>query len=530
MPPFKFNLGRRLALVVGAVSLAATLPYGIGWLRQTPLLSFGGAFINPIDVNAYFSMMYQGRAGQVLFDLLYTTEPHPRLFLFEFYIALGWLAQGLHWPLMLVYHTVRLAAGVWLLIAAYEFLRVHLRRAVLVWIAFLLAAVGSGLGWLKILLAPTAAQSVVPMDFWFVDAYVFLSIFVVPHFSIAAALSLHLITALTQQADQAHGSRLLVAAFASAGLTLLHPRLAPIVYTVATLVALSHCWHRPTQRRPILLTLAAAGLAALPMGLFLLTSALFNPTIAWLIRQDITLSPPVSDYGLGYGLLFIFGIIGALRLRQRRQWREWPLLIWTATVAVGVYFPVQIQRRFALGVQIPLAALAALGVLWSLARVRRRFARLRFYPPQRLRLFLLNLILAFSMISPAYLILGYSLKAWQRNRGLFWSRDVLAAADWLGTHQSSNECVLTAYSTGNMIPGRSGARVYLGHWSFTFDVERKHAEITEIFSGQRPPAHCRYLLWSEAERELSDQWQPQLSPKLQLRFATQTAAIYEVRP
>jgi len=75
----------------------------------------------------YLAAIQVGRSGGWLFEVLQTAEPAAGLFLYEFYIFLGHLSRWLNLPALTTFHLARSLAGLWALLAAWDYFRA--RRA-----------------------------------------------------------------------------------------------------------------------------------------------------------------------------------------------------------------------------------------------------------------------------------------------------------------------------------------------------------------------------------------------------------------
>jgi len=132
----------------GLLILAISVPYIWAYAAALPDLYFMGILVNPADGYSYLAKMYQGYAGSWQFHLPYTPEPHQGVFLHTIYLGIGHLARQLGVSTILTFHTVRVLAGLYMLLMVYLFIAdwtddVSQRR-----ITWGLAAVGSGFGWL----------------------------------------------------------------------------------------------------------------------------------------------------------------------------------------------------------------------------------------------------------------------------------------------------------------------------------------------------------------------------------------------
>ena len=532
--------GERLwALTLAAGTVAITnVPYLIGWFRQTPDVIFSGILFDAIDANAYLAVMQEGWRGLWLMRLPYSVEPHSPLFLYEFYILLGHLSRWLGLSPLVGYHVARGGCGLWMLWAAHEYLRAHISRGAVRRIAFILLCVGSGFGWLMQIVAPAGPAGISPIDFWLMDAYAFFSILLVPHFAATWALALTLLTSVSRAALQPGRLTALVAFLAGLGLAIVNPKVAPAMGAVAMVSASVLAWQIRRRSGAVLGVLAASGTGVALPALYYAYLFKTDPIFAALAHQDITMSPPPIYYLLGLGVVALLAFVGAVKVLQRRRARELPLLIWPLVVGILLYAPVQIQRRFIMGVQVPLAGLAGIGLVAIVLPALRRTSvveRLgRIYPPRRLRLLALNLTLAASSLSNILLLTGYSLAAWLRAPEMFIPRDVAEAADWLGAADS--DLTLSAYPTGNYIQARSGARTCIGHWNLTIDFYAKQDVVRRIFDSATDAIErerlvramgCRYVFYGPYERALGS-FQPQTADFLRLRYANGSVAIYEV--
>jgi len=462
------------AAVAGLIVAASTVPYLAGHLAQTPQERFGGALLARADYHSHLAKMWQGYRGWWRYRLLFTPEEHEGAYLQTFYVALGHLARVSGLSLPFTYQVARVVFAFLMLLTVYRFIAhfvspVRTRR-----VAFLLAVAASGLGWITEAVAPTPPSGVSPMDFWLLSGYTYLAVLTFPHFCAAVALLLAIFLLLLRRPDGPSLGEGALAVAASLALGLIHPYallladLLPVLYWgLEALRSRRMAWRG-------LATVVAMGMAQVPIAAYDLWVLRAEPVFAGWRVQNVTLSPPVWVYLLGYGVLLVLGAVG---VAVQARWGRWGLtfpLLWVGLVAVAAYLPWNLQRRFLEGVQVPLGLLAGVGLAGGLLRREEgRLARWRWLAQAA--------VVTLAAMSNIYLTTALTVAAAGRSPLLFWPADLLAGVDWLGESTSWDETVLAAPGTGSLIPARIGHRVVVGHGMETVDYGGKREAVARFF-------------------------------------------------
>ncbi|MEK7786794.1 MAG: hypothetical protein AAB658_15395, partial [Chloroflexota bacterium] len=383
-----------------------------------------------------------------------------------FYIAVGQAGRVLPLPAPALYEVARWLFGQWALLTMYAFAArflwpVALRRA-----AFLIFALGSGLGWIMLISGWQPDPEVSPIDFWLIDLYGFFSLMVFPHFSAVFALLWTTALAFLEHWQTGQWRWLIVGVIAAVLAQAVQP-FAPLI--VDTALAGYAAWGWLRQRRIVWRESLALFVLAVAQAPLLIYSAIVFSHPAWqsFSKQNITASPSPVYYLLGLGLPGALAAWGAWRLARREPGEVRLLLTWVIGVMILIYLPTQFQRRFTEAVSGPLAVLAAVGLgngllpgLRRLNGLRRWLARVG-YPYRRARGLVLTLAIVFALQSSLYVAFGGALLGITRSSKLFDSVDVINAVDWLGANSDWQDTVLSAERTGSIIPARIGHRVYL---------------------------------------------------------------------
>jgi hypothetical protein len=511
------------ALLALAVVSLANLPYLLGYGLARPGTQFAGILLNPQDSDSYLAKMHQGYAGRWAYRIPFTSDDHPAAYLGGFYLALGHLARLCGMSVIAMWHAARAMVGWALCLVVYGFLGRWLPNTGTRRLAYVLALVGSGLGWVLLLVGQAEWLGALPVDFLMPEAHLFPTLMTFPHFSAGTLL----IVASLQLAERAFETRRwrfwAAAGAANLALAVVYPYLIDLIALVLLFLFVQRglAAGRPDWR--------GGGGALLSL---LLTAPLFwhyarvletNGVMRAWAAQAVTPSPHPLHYLLAYGAMLA---LACPTLGRREYALPW---LWVLAVAFLVYAPLNPQRRFVEGVQVPLALLAAAGLAdhWLPRRRARRLAA--------------TLVVAVLAASNAYLLVRLSAKtASEQPDPLFRYRDEIAAVDWAGAHLPAGSVLLAAYRTGSFIPSRTDLRTVVGHWAETPNFTERSKLLREFFSRPAEDAAWRtayladervdYVFYGPHERALGDYDPGGETPPATRVFANDRVAIYRVRP
>jgi len=504
------------------ILLLTCLPYLYGAALATPQNQFSGFVLGVDDGNSYLAKMRLGADGAWQFHLFYTSEPHAGAYLFLFHLLLGKLARLLGLPPVAVYHAARLFFGFGLMLTVYAFAayfsaRVEVRR-----LAFGLAALGSGLGWLVLALGQVDRLGL-PLDFYLPEAFVFHLLFALPHLSLALSL---LLAAMLLTLHAWETGRWRWAALAGLAL-LLMAVIAAFYYFVfgAVLgVTLLLRWLRFGRRWSELGQWALALALAAPLPLYYAYIAATIPLFGLWAQQHNFQSPAPVHYLLAFGPLLALAAVGAAQVWRDNSRPGLLLIAWPAVSPLLLYLPlVTLQRRLALGLAVALAVLAALG--WR--RLQKNAARWKLAAAALVALFSLSNML---------ILAGSALETSRRAMPVFQPQAIVAAAGWLATQSTPATVALAAYNTANFLPTRVAGRMFIGHGPETIHAEAKSELVRQFFAADTPDEWRQNFLaeyginlifWGPEERALG-QFSPRQVSYLQKVYDNGEVAVFKV--
>ncbi len=468
-----------MAIVVLVLVLASSLPYVIAWMAVPEGQHFTGLIFNPQDGNSYIAKMRQGLEGSWMFRLPYTPGRQDGAPVYLFYLFLGHVARWTCLPLIALYHATRMIGGAAMLVAIYV-LAAHVsddlgeRRAM-----FLLAALGSGLGWLVVFFGYQSA------DLWVPEAFPVYALLANAHFPLAMGLMVLIADcglAIAGSKRQEAGSRRQEAGgkkgewrgpgmiMAAAVLGAVQPfGLVAVFGGLGVMLVAQAARERAIPWRAAI-WVAIAGVVALPYPLYMLWAIRSDPVLSVWSAQNVTDSPPLWDWALSYGVVLALAVPGAISAARRGSDADWLLLGWVGVTLIGMYLPLPLQRRLSLGLGMPLGLLAGVG-WWRAVGPRIRARR---------RGLMQGLAVAFCALTPTFLVLGHLAVA----SDAYLSDGEWAALRWLRDEGAPDQVVLSSTRMGLYVPAWAGQPVVYGHPFETVNAEERKAQVEAFWAGE----------------------------------------------
>jgi len=489
--------------VVGWILLTlglATLPFVWGWLSAPPGQEFSGFLLNASDGNTYLSKMEEGRQGSWHFYLIYTGEQGGTgAYTYLFYLLLGKLAGLLSLPNILIFHLARLAGGLALLLTSFRFIRLLFSNPARQRFAFRLVCLSAGLGWLLVLVVPN------PPDFWVAEGYTFQTIFVNPHFPVATALLIFIITEAMLDLERSNFKVYWKAWLASFALGFVHPFL---LFTLAGVLGVIWLRRVIAFRKPDwpgFAGLVLIGASGTPGPLLTWWGTTRDPLLNRWMAQNQTPSLDLPTMLGAYGLLIPLALVGCWwveRILSRRSdvegvvekatetWCWQVATTWLLVTVVLLALPFSFSRRFLEGIHLPLCCLATAGYYTLFPKAGDRLKE------KALTWFFSLSSLGLVIIAVALLYLPHD-DLYDPIHSPYLSQGEVAAINWLNHNTQPGEVILTGPVLGNVLPGRVLRPVFYGHLYETLDSQRKLGQVRQFFDAATPMVFREGLIRDE---------------------------------
>jgi hypothetical protein len=458
------QMNKKQVILLITFLLILTLPYVISYLMTGNGYHFNGFLVNPTDGHSYLAKMQIGRNSGWLFKLPYSSQPGEGVFLFTYYIFLGHIAGLLNIPSIIIFHGARIINSAFLFLVLTKFVRIYLNEN---WSLFSIGLLcfGSGLGWLVLLFG------YVNSDFTIPELYPFLSCLTNPHFPLAIGLMLII---LDRSRDLRLGN-IFITSMISILLLIIQPFCMVIVLGVLGIYDLLTFRENLKAK---LIQLSALTFPSILFGLYLSMIIKNNPALSSWNSQNLTPTPPIWDLLLALSPIILTAVYGIVSVVREKEKAYYPMVIWTILVILLAYIPLNLQRRFLIGLYVPVTILGIKGLMLFAENMRGQIKNI-----------------VFSAAIPSNIILmALSIYAvTQNNPKLVMKETLWSGIEWISLNTPARSLVLTSPSIGLYIPAYTNDRVVYGHPYETADAQGNLENVESFFTKMSTGEQQNYL-------------------------------------
>jgi hypothetical protein len=513
-----------IALVAILILLLSSIPTWAGYQAETQELRFRGIYYDSQDYAVHIATMEAGRHGEWAYQFRFTTESHTPAYLRLFYIVLGHFSKWLGLTSESTYHLARWILGFFALFTLYKLMQQVFPDLFWARIAFLLATLGSGLGWLQLIFNWTSSK-ITPIDFWLIDDYIFFSLSVFPHFAFVTAGMCIALSLWLDFLKKPHWTHVAWIGLTSILVQFVNPIAFASVDVSLLGATLFSWWHHQKIRKEDIGALFAIAMAQIPLLVYNFLVLNNDPLWSQFTAQNQTLSPPPDYYLWGFGLFWPFAIFGTVIAFRTKANALGAAIFWVVSGFLLAYAPVEIQRRFLQNITIPLGILATMGLIKLLeSRVAQSPGLMRWTKS------LVLLFIFLTSISSIQLSLGRTAYLQTYPEEFYYSASLEDAVRWLRENAQYNDFILASEQTSQVLAQKAGMRTYAGHEMETLGYTTKLLEVEAFFQGDLPElagSPIKWVIYGPSERRLSPNFQ--IPGNLELVYDIEDLQIYQVR-
>jgi hypothetical protein len=549
---------RRWCWIWAAVVMAlTTLPYVWCWWQTPPGREFCWVLYGRDDHAVYMAWLRQVADGSFFLRNLFTTDPQGGHLTNLFFYLLGQPVRFLGVSPAIVLQIARVGFGALLLVLVYRFAAYFTESVTVRRTTFWLAALAGGLGWGELFgwyngiasLPGHLAARKLPTDLWQPEGFTFLSIYSTALFAastcaIVGILCLLLQAERTGRRKWALGAGLLALLLGNFhSYDIIHVAVAWGLYLLLkSATALSQREEIPWRSWGDAAACAAIGLpTSLLQYYFYRTDPVFQQRANY-----ETLSPEFSAYALGYGLVLLLALPGAVRLlrgelgSRLKLGQRWMPIAWAIAGFIVAYLPLPFNRKMVMGTHVPLCLLAAIAAsalaarlfpMIETAKARKgenakgtdeqkrgietrkgktgRTSRSSFPSPFAFSPFrafavssvgkaiVLTLIVLLTAPSNALFVLRDLVDRGERPEDLnwfsaYWPQADMKATEWIRRNTPREAAFFCTPLSGRYIAAAAGRAVYAAHWGETPRFAERVGTTIQFF--QRPQSPDERLL------------------------------------
>jgi len=490
------------------------------------------------DKSVYFSQIEQARQGQLLFKNLYTSEAQTAKIFSPLWLVLGWLGKVTAISNFWIFHLARILSGVFFLYLFYLFLSRIFKQVKYRQLVFWILSLASGWGvfTVKRFFTEEIAFNQYGVDLWVSESNTFLTLAHSALFIISQGLMLLIFWWLIERFNKAS---FLETTFFSGFILLLgflHPYDLVIIDSVlASWLIMEMIRAKNWLGRAFFKTAILGFISLVPIAYFIW---LFKgePAVGGWASQNITISPNILNYFIGYGLLAV-GVLTALPALIKSQDNYWRFLsLWIIVDWFLLFAPFSFQRRLVNGLHLPMAVAGFAGLLIILGRLKK------IWPPLTKKIFsqsVLWVLAIFLLTITTFYNLFFEIVVFDYNSApQFISQNVYRSMLWLKSNVDKDKVILAEPVNGNIIPALAGNPVYIGHGHQTIDWTFKLYNVKNWFfvdnhgdnnkKAWLKDAGIDYIFYSSREKALG-KFDPQAKDYLEKVYDQGGVAIYAVR-
>jgi hypothetical protein len=438
-------------------------PVILGFIRSNGEVTFSGLIFNPIDGYSYFAKMQQGVGGEWSFHLPYSSQENENIYIFTLYIFMGHISRIFGLSVPLVYHFFRIVFSVLLFFSLQSLLKLFFEHENIFYKgAFISLLFGGGMGWIYFL------SGDLPVDFWIAEAFIFLSAFSAPHFVLTfLILSILLIIMIKKEGGF---DKIIWVFLLSIVLVSISPFSAIIIGFLMGIHILMNKKVVSNNFLPfIVFTVPAIGIAAYQF-LFIRN----DPVLSIWNAQNITLTPSIINIIFGFSPLLIGIVVLSVLFVKKKIRPSKPiilLIIWIAFSILMAYLPFSLQRRFLVGIYLPIAIV----FWWSLNQLLNSTTIKK-------EKVLIGVIFGLLIPSNLIIFLGSTLAINNYDQIFYVKQNLISAIDWMDQNISPKSVILSTDEHGLIIPALGNYKVVYGHPFESINADETKLEVSKFWT------------------------------------------------
>lgn len=491
------------------VMFITTLPYLLGYFNQGSEWKYSGFVFGLEDGNSYIAKMLSGASGNWLFYTPYTAYPQNGFIAFLPYLLLGKLTSppAQHDQLVGLFHLFRFGAGLVAFLATYNLIAIFIRTVALRKVGTLVAVLGGGLGWLSTLGLGALWGDRLPLEYYSPETFGFLSILGLPHLALARALLLWgLSRYINPDGQKSEVYYSIISGLIWFLLSLIQP-LTAITGWLLIGVHIVVSWIMGFKksgldsrfyiyiRRAIFQILISS-----PIIIYTIISIQTDNFLREWTKQNLVISPQISDYLLAYLPVIAFSFLGMREILKIKNQNGNLLVGWIIILPILIYIPFNLSRRLLDGTWVIITILAFIWLEGIYLHKTKMIIQIQWV----------------TYLSSFMILLGGIQVVQTLKEPVYLPALKVESFNYLGENALPGSVVLGSYLSSNPLPAWAPVQTVTGHGSESIFFQKTQNQITNFYSKavaddyRREFIHqfqIKYIVFGPDEEKLGN-WQP----------------------
>jgi len=366
-------------------------------------------------------------------------------------------------------------------------------------LVFWLALLGSGFGWVLVVIKKLAGLEDVPFpnDIYLFETNTSWAVFSYPYVALAQGLIVWTFVGVLWSQGSSRRLGTVVAVLAAFGVAAFHAYDLITVYAVLSVLAATETIRQRSLPWHLIALTTVIGLATAPVAIYYRLLTVNDPLWQAILSQ-------YENAGIftprGLHLVVLLGLpllLAPFGLTTFNSESLPPLIVvWAVVGGIVAFLPTVYQVKLLTGWQFPLALLAARAWMRWRPKWLTRAASLHAGTDRSLIAWS-ALLVVLCVPTNLYLFAWRFVDLGRHERPYFLERDELTALGWLATHATSTDVVLAPLDVGQFVPSYGRSRAYLAHWAMTNRFFERSAFVERFFDPQSEAAVRRRILDSD---------------------------------
>lgn len=509
----------QFVIIIGFILILVTgLPYVYAYINAQEGSFYNGLhFLTSGDIFVYYSYINQIKEGNWLLKDYFTSELQTTGLLNLFWLGVGLMARFLNLSAFFAFQISRLLLIPLFLAVLYVFISYFFSDRQKRKLAFLFACFSSGVGayfnGFYYLFSTAVSEQLYkwPIDLWVPESNIFLSLYHNSHFILSWSLMIFLFLFMLLAWQNNKYCYSLWAGLAGLLWFNFHPYYFPYVFII--LFIYGFALFLKTRQISILYHYLLSLILSLPFVLYHFYMIRTDLVIGVRASQNITLTSPLIFVLTGFGFLLIFGLLGIYCLIKNKEIFKNEkflfLAIWLICSWLLIYAPVDFQRRFLEGMQLPMVIFSIIALFNLAELIKIKFFKLYDFLDGN-HCFLILLFAVFFGLSNLFVLIA-DIYYFKNNFFIYYfPNEYKTAATWLNNNNPRNKVIVSQSYDSWAISGLVNKRIFLGHGHETIFADVKGKILDNFFADKFSENEARkflsengigFLFFSDIERK-----------------------------